>query len=82
VEVTVTTERSIDADPGARSSGWLAFAAAMLAIGGAFKVFDALWAFKYDDDFPQLQTILFERDLTAWGWVWLVVGVLLLITAA
>jgi hypothetical protein len=78
----VTNVRSIEDDPGARSAGWLAFAAAMLAIGGAFKVFDALWAFKYDDDFPAIQTILFERDLTAWGWVWLIVGVLLLITAA
>jgi hypothetical protein len=81
-EVSVTSGRSIEDDRGARSSGWLAFAAAMLAIGGVFKIFDALWAFKYDDDYPQLQTILFERDLAAWGWVWLIVGVLLLVTAA
>ena len=52
----------------------------MLAIGGTFKIFDAIWAFKYDDEVSEpLQTILFERDLAAWGWVWLVVGFILLL---
>jgi len=85
-EATVTSVRSVDAQaeltdrPG---PGWIAFASTMLAIGGAFKLLDAVWAFMYDDDIPgDLQTILFGTDLTAWGWVWLSVGVLLLVTAA
>jgi hypothetical protein len=65
-----------------RGAGWLAFAAALLGISGMFKIFDAFWAFKYDDDVPEeVQTILFENDLAAWGWVWLIVGVLLLAAA-
>jgi hypothetical protein len=63
-------------------TGWLAFAATVLVVSGIFKVFDALWAFKYDDDSEvsqQVQTFLFEHDLTAWGWVWLIVGIVLIV---
>ncbi len=64
-----------------REIRWLAFAAALLAVSGVFKILDALWAFKYDDEVSQeVQTVLFERDLTSWGWVWLVVGVILIAT--
>jgi hypothetical protein len=64
-----------------REVRWLAFAAALLAVSGVFKILDALWAFKYDDDrSAEVETVLFERDLTSWGWVWLVVGVVLIAT--
>jgi hypothetical protein len=63
-----------------RAAGWLSFAAAMLVVGGAFKILDALWAFKYDDEVSdEVQTVLFEGDLTSWGWVWLVVGIVLIL---
>jgi hypothetical protein len=82
----VTTVRSIDAAPGYADrpeTRWIAFASAMLAIGGTFKILDAIWAFMYDDDVTgEVQTIVFGGDLTAWGWVWLSVGVLLLATSA
>ena len=59
--------------------GWITFAATLLIVGGVFKIFDALWAFKYDDDVPEgLQTVLFENDLAYWGWVWLLLGILLI----
>jgi hypothetical protein len=65
--------------PGA---GWLTFASVMLGLSGIFKIFDALWAFKYDDEVSsQVQTILFEHDLGSYGWVWLIVGILLLAAA-
>lgn len=62
-----------------RGAGWLAFAGTLLVVSGAFKILDALWAFKYDDDISEeVQTVVFEGDLTAWGWVWLVVGIVLI----
>lgn len=62
-----------------KRAGWLAFAATMLVISGGFKIFDAFWAFKYDDDVSeQVQTIVFERDPATWGWVWLIVGIVLI----
>ena len=36
-----------------RRAGWLAFAATMLVMSGGFKVLDALWAFKFDDDIKE-----------------------------
>lgn len=64
-----------------RGAGWLAFAGALLVVSGAFKILDALWAWKYDDEVSdRVQTVLFEGDLTSWGWVWLIVGIVLLAT--
>ena len=64
-----------------KGAGWLAFAGALLVVSGAFKILDALWAWKYDDELSDpVQTVLFEGDLTSWGWVWLIVGILLLAT--
>jgi hypothetical protein len=57
-------------------NGWLAFAATVLVVSGIFKIFGALWAFKYDDELShEVQTFLFEHDLIAWSWVWLIVGI-------
>ena len=62
-----------------RRAGWLAFAATLLVMSGGFKVLDALWAFKFDDDIKdEMQTVLFAHDPGAWGWLWLVLGVLLI----
>jgi hypothetical protein len=66
-----------------RAAGWLSFAAALLVVSGIFKIFDALWAFKFDDDVSEeVQTVLFENDLESWGWVWLVVGVVLVLAGS
>jgi hypothetical protein len=74
------SERSEDYAVAARGAGWLAFAGTLLIVGGVFKILDALWAFKYDDDLSaEVQTVLFEGDLTAWGWVWLGVGIVLIV---
>ena len=63
-----------------RGAGWLAFAGTVLVVSGVFKILDALWAFKYDDEVSEeVQTVLFENDLQSWGWVWLVVGVVLVL---
>ncbi len=61
-------------------TGWLTFSATLLVVSGIFKIFDALWAFKYDDELSQdVQTFIFEHDLQSWGWVWLIVGIVLIV---
>jgi len=61
-------------------ASWLAFAGTILFLSGVFKIIDGLWAFKYDKDIAEnVQTIIFARDPAAWGWVWLGLGVLLII---
>src|SRR3954471_5961932 len=63
-----------------QGTGWVLFAGIMLSMSGVFKIFDALWAFKYDDEVRQeVQTIVFEHDLSSYGWLWLGVGVVLLL---
>lgn len=80
--VVTQTEQAWPVEGTPRGASWLAFASTMLFISGGFKIFDALWAFKYDDDLSEgVQTVLFEGDLTAWGWVWLVVGIILIAAA-
>jgi hypothetical protein len=77
VTAVAVTDESAESPP--RGVNWLAFAAALLAVSGIFKILDALWAFKYDDERSRkVQTVVFERDLTSWGWVWLAVGILLI----
>jgi hypothetical protein len=61
-----------------RWNRWMSLAAALLIVSGLFKILDALWAFKYDDEESEaVLTVIFDGDLNAWGWVWLAVGILL-----
>jgi hypothetical protein len=63
-----------------QGEGWLVFAATILIMGGIMRVIDAFWAFDKDDELDQrLQVLLFDDDLTAYGWLWLIVGVLLIV---
>lgn len=63
-------------------SGWLFFAASMLGIAGVMRIFDSLWAFRYDGTLPSaLKDALFGDNLTTYGWVWLGVGVLLILSS-
>ena len=64
--------------PSDRGRGWILFAGWLLAISGVFKLFDAFWAFEYNDALSEeVQTILFQNDLTSWGWLWLVTALIL-----
>lgn len=55
-----------------KTSGWIVFAGIMLMLLGAKDVIDGLWALRYDD--RGIETILFEDNLTAWGWFYLILG--------
>jgi hypothetical protein len=62
-----------------QGEGWLTFAAVVLVTAGIMRVIDALWAFDKDDEIGEgLQVLLWEDNLTAYGWLWLVVGILLI----
>ena len=59
-------------------SGWLVFSAIVLIIAGIMRVVDAIWAFTYKGTLPaSLQNALLGHSLASYGWVWLVVGVIL-----
>src|SRR5918994_4456058 len=63
-----------------QGDGWLLFAAVVLVTGGIIRVIDALWAFDKDDEIGEgLQVLFWENDLTAYGWLGLIVGVLMIV---
>ena len=52
------------------------FAGTILGIAGIMRIFDALWAFRYDGAVPDaLEGAILGTSLTTYGWVWLIVGV-------
>jgi hypothetical protein len=62
------------------TSGWVSFAAITLAVGGVMRIFDAIWAFSYNGALPQdLEDALFGHSLNTYGWVYLVVALVLLV---
>lgn len=65
-----------------KGEGWLIFAAVALGVAGIMRIFDAIWAFRYHGTVPQnLQNALFGSSLKNYGWLWLVVGILLILCA-
>jgi len=65
-------------------SGWaiggMAFAATMLMIIGAFQVIAGLTAIFDDEFFVVARNYTFEVDTTVWGWIHLILGLMLLAT--
>ena len=64
---------------GSKGQGWAAFAATMVLVVGVFNVIYGLAAI-IDDDYFVADELLFG-NLSLWGWVHLIIGVLQVITA-
>jgi len=59
--------------------GWLLFSAIILVTGGVMRIFDAFWAFDKDDEVGDaFESVLFDGNLGAYGWLWLLMGLLLI----
>ena len=62
--------------------GWMFFAGTILGIAGIMRLFDALWAFRYDGIIPDdFEGAVLGTSLTTYGWVWLVIGVVLIVSS-
>jgi hypothetical protein len=62
--------------------GWLVFAAVVLGVAGIMRIFDAIWAFRYKGALPDhLQNALLGTTLKNYGWLWLIIGILLILVA-
>ena len=73
---------SVDTEP--RSiSGWVtggvAFAAVMMILIGVFQALAGIAAIANDEFFVVGQNYAFDLDVTAWGWIHLLLGVLVLL---
>lgn len=67
--------------PGSQRSGWAmgwaTFAAIMLMIGGVWGVIVGLAGIAKDDFFIVSPDWVFQLDITTWGWIHLLVGIVL-----
>jgi len=65
-------------------SGWaiggISFAAALLLIIGVFEMISGISAIATNTIFVKTQDYVFNLDTTAWGWIHLILGVLLFLT--
>jgi hypothetical protein len=60
-------------------SGWLTFSGVVLIVAGIMRIFDAIWAFSYSGTpVNNLHGAIFGHSLTAYGVIWLIVGLLLI----
>ena len=66
---------------GSIRSGWITFAAVMALIVGIYNVLSGIAAIAKDDATQQAAKVLFDVNITTWGWFWLVLGVLQVLTA-
>jgi hypothetical protein len=65
-----------------RRSGWLFFAGTVMGLAGLMRIVDAIWAFNYDGPVPQeLQDGILGDELDSYAWLWLGVGILLLVSS-
>src|SRR5262245_66200749 len=63
-----------------QGTGWLVFAAVVLVFAGVMRVFDAVWAFRYNGSLPDhLSDSVFGDSLTTYGWIYLIVGAILIL---
>ena len=58
--------------------GWAGFAGVMLVMIGIFDVIQGLVALFNDEFFVVTQEWVFEFDITTWGWIQLILGVVLI----
>jgi hypothetical protein len=58
----------------------LTFSGVVLIIAGIMRVLDAIWAFRYKGTVvDNLHDAIFGHSLTTYGWIWLIVGVILIV---
>ncbi|KQV17119.1 MULTISPECIES: hypothetical protein [unclassified Kitasatospora] len=58
------------------ASGLVVFAAVMLLISGSLSILRGIMGIVEDDVFVRTPNYVFQFDLTSWGWIHLVLGVL------
>lgn len=60
-------------------TGWTAFAAALMIFGGAMAVLQGISAIAEDDVFVATRDYVFQFNLTGWGWIHLILGIVIVL---
>jgi hypothetical protein len=77
-----STRTAPETRPSEAAVGWTVFAAVMMGLQGIWWAIAGLVAL-FDDEFYVVgEEYIFQFDVTAWGWIHLVVGIVLLAASA
>jgi hypothetical protein len=72
-----------DVPPPEEPSGWatggLVFAGTILVLAGIFQALDGIVAIANDNFFVQTRHYTYNLDVTAWGWIHLILGILMFV---
>jgi hypothetical protein len=61
------------------ASGWTAFAATLMIFGGAMAIFEGISAIAKDSVFAATRNYSYSFNLTGWGWIHLILGILVVL---
>ncbi|MEW2631273.1 hypothetical protein AB0903_06355 [Streptomyces sp. NPDC048389] len=61
------------------ATGWMMFAAVLMVLGGALTLLQGIAAIAEDDVFVATDDYIFRFNLTGWGWVHLILGIVILL---
>ncbi|MGW1725007.1 DUF7144 family membrane protein [Streptomyces sp. NPDC002306] len=64
------------------ASGTTVFASAMMIFGGAMAIFEGIAAIARDSVFVRTRHYAFEFSLAGWGWIHLILGIVLVLAGA
>ncbi|RSS60489.1 hypothetical protein EF912_09910 [Streptomyces sp. WAC07061] len=62
--------------PNAWATGGSAFAGVLMTVSGVFSVFEGIAALANDEVYLPVGDYTFKFDLTAWGWIHLILGII------
>lgn len=68
----------MDNQPSGWAVGWTMFASIMMIVMGAWWIITGIVAIAKDEFFVITQEWIFEFDVTAWGWIHLILGIVIL----
>jgi hypothetical protein len=60
-------------------SGWTVLAAVLMVVGGAMAIFEGIAAIAKDGLFVRTANYAFRFNLTSWGWIHLILGIVILL---
>ena len=73
----MANERTTRDEPSGWAVGGITFAACILTLIGAFQVIGGLVAIIDNEFYVVTRNYTFDLDVTAWGWIHLIIGILL-----
>ena len=74
-----TTRRKQEPEPSGWAIGFIMFAGVMMIIAGSFQAFAGLVALFENEFYVKTPNYLLELDATSWGWIHLLLGLLVVI---